>query len=461
MSEVAVIGWERCPWAFEATTYRECKDFPTPSPLRPTPPLLIIQCPKDATELIQLFERACAENKGPQIILVGGEKYSVKQRVEMTNRYPIAAIINTIDLVRVEDLMNAIFLTRRFEEQAQTHQLLRKEEESRQERHYHQLLSELKEQQNQITEIQGRLLQSLQWEKILHDTMLVIMTSVGLGDIELRLEEALRPTLGSVRLRILLHSGTTHPQTLAPPAVAFELHERDLAIGHMVVTPIDGQTFQKKDLKILENISEAIALHIPRFLAFEANANLENEWRTTFDAIADPLILVSEQYQIIDANKAARLRMAETETLHQSPCYKVLFKRESPCAFCRWNQKSNLEISPSQPGEQWEMSSHQLSSKKYKHRIYVHLYKNKFDQIELEKKITAVAQAAEVGVFKASLAHELNNPIGGLLTLVQLQKMGLSKDHPLFPLMSEVENQAFRCRDLIQELLQKARGDMR
>lgn len=456
MNEIAVIGWNKKPWSFDASHFPQREQFQALPTEEKTFPLYIIQCPPQISELIAFLETLPTQEGISQIILVEREKLELTGLMELPQKFPIVALLSTEDQYRVEDLLNAILLTQRLEEQQQTHQELLRDEETRQEKQYQNLLKDLTEQQKQITEIQTRLISGLQQEKLLHDTLLIIMTSQGLAEIELRVQEILTPLLGPIHLRILLHQGASHPQSWAPPAISFELHEQEQSLGRFIVHPLEGQTFNRRDLKLLENISEAIALHIPRFLAFEANSALETEWRATFDAISDPLILVTENYRVIEANRAARSRMSASKTLND-PCYSFMFGRTEPCEFCRWGRKSNIEDHPRKPGELWEMSSHELRSKTSKHKIFVHMYRNKFDQIMLERQISTVAQSAEVGIFKASLAHELNNPIGGLLTLAQLQKMDLTIDHPLYDLVSEIESQALLCRDLIQNLLQKAR----
>jgi two-component system NtrC family sensor kinase len=455
MNEIAIIGWTKNPWNFEAQLFPNFQDFLKHCDADNSYSLYILQCPADIDELrSQLQQLPKPSRLRAQIVLVGTDSFPAAALTDCANDYPVVSMHSKKDKDRVADLLNAILLTQRLEEQSMIYNQLRQEEESRQERQYQSLLNELSQQQQQISEIQTRLLTSLQQEKILHDTVLIIMTSQGLAEIELRLQETLAPIMGPLHIRIILHQGSTHPQTFAPPAMAFPLHEQETAIGNFVAHPLENRSFNRRDLKILENISEAVALHIPRFLAFEANTALENEWRSTFDAISDPLILVSESYQVIEANKAAKFRMRQ-EPPFSEPCFRLMFQRETPCEFCHWGSRSSTQAIPIATGEQWELSSHQL--KGHSQKIYVHLYRNKFDQIQLEKKITTYAQAAEVGVFRASLAHELNNPIGGLLTLAQLQKMDLPVDHPLYNSMAQIERLAFECRDLIQQLLQKAR----
>lgn len=491
MNELALVGWEQNPWELEADTFFSQEDFLKRSIAKNSYYLIIINQnsskqesqqhqlrqnfnfqhdqKRDTLQAIQnssarsesFLEQVSFRFPSSSIILVQGEEVSPLETLHWVHRYAVVSVVHYHELNRVQDLVNVLLLTKRLEEQTETHQTLLKEESEQQEILYQQLLQELSAQQKKINEIQTRLVHNLQQEKILHDTLLIIMTSEGLVDIELRLQEALTPITGSVHLRILLHSGSVHPLAWSAPAIGFELYEEEKMIGQMIITPLAHQIFTKRDLKLLENISEAVALHIPRLMALQANMELELEWRATFDAISDPLMIVSDSYLVIDANKAAKSRMPRGE-LRTAPCFELMFGRSSPCDFCHFGMKNNIESRPFTVGEVWEMSSHELNRrdglwKDSKQKLFIHLYRNKYEQKELEEKLKDSSKAAEVGIFKASLAHELNNPLGGLLTLAQLQKMDLKTDQPLYLVIQEIEKQAFMCRDLIQDLLQKTR----
>jgi len=462
MNMIALVGWLKNPFELEADLFSTMDEFIKSSMKRESYFLMIINEAQEVQKIKLFLEKIFTTQVCQNIILVLRDVYKPIETLQLIHQYPIVAVVSLRELNRTEDLVNALLLTKRLTEQTETHQILLKEESENREIQYQQLVLELAEQHKKISEIQTRLVFNLQQEKVLHDTLLIIMTSHGIADIELRLQEILIPILGNLHLRILLHSGSVHPLAWVAPAMGFELYEEEKIIGQLIITPLEKQNFSKRDLKMIENISEAIALHIPRFLSYEANMAIELEWRATFDAISDPLIVVSDSYLIIDANKAAKNRMPQGE-LKSAPCFQLLFNRSSPCEFCRFGKKANVESRSHFAGELWEMNSHELNRKEplwndKKQKLFIHLYRNKFDQNEMEEKLKDFSKAAEVGIFKASLAHELNNPVGGLLTLAQLQKMELNPNDPLFPLIQEIEKQAFACRDLIQDLLHKTRN---
>ncbi|MCK4343423.1 MAG: cache domain-containing protein [Phycisphaerae bacterium] len=64
---------------------------------------------------------------------------------------------------------------------------------------------------------------------------------------------------------------------------------------------------------------------------------------------------------------------------------------------------------------------------------------------------------ASLGQLAAGVAHEINNPLGGILTFASLVLEDLPTDSPLRPDVEEIVAQADRCRKIVQELLEFSR----
>jgi len=64
---------------------------------------------------------------------------------------------------------------------------------------------------------------------------------------------------------------------------------------------------------------------------------------------------------------------------------------------------------------------------------------------------------ASLGQLAAGVAHEINNPLGGILTFATLVLEELPPDSPLRPDVEEIVRQADRCRRIVQELLEFSR----
>jgi signal transduction histidine kinase len=71
----------------------------------------------------------------------------------------------------------------------------------------------------------------------------------------------------------------------------------------------------------------------------------------------------------------------------------------------------------------------------------------------MERQILESAKMAELGTIGSSIAHELNNPLGGILSFAQLIKMDMKPDHPLYVDIVEMEAGVQRCKEIVQNLL--------
>lgn len=81
------------------------------------------------------------------------------------------------------------------------------------------------------------------------------------------------------------------------------------------------------------------------------------------------------------------------------------------------------------------------------------LIENKSHQLEIE--LIRESKLAEFGTLSAGIAHNLNGPLTGILGLCDL----LSLDHPDMKQIQQIRNQAIQMRDIIINLLQKARNE--
>jgi signal transduction histidine kinase len=60
---------------------------------------------------------------------------------------------------------------------------------------------------------------------------------------------------------------------------------------------------------------------------------------------------------------------------------------------------------------------------------------------------------AAIGSLGAGVAHEINNPLTGVLGLAQLARADLPSDHPLYPIIRDIEEQSLRIQGIVANLL--------
>jgi two-component system NtrC family sensor kinase len=210
--------------------------------------------------------------------------------------------------------------------------------------------------------------------------------------------------------------------------------------------------FGRDENEFLHKITEAISLSLSRILKLEQMESLLEQWQATFNAVSDPVCMINQNYEIVQSNKALTKKAGLSHSqVVQAKCYAVLFGRNQPCTDC--HRGKNFRIDTAKAQQTFDVYSQELFIDPLKEKLFVHQYHEMTEQLRLERKILESAKLAELGSIGSSIAHELNNPLGGILSFVQLIKMDLKPDNPIFEDIVEMEKGVLRSRDIIQNLL--------
>ena len=77
--------------------------------------------------------------------------------------------------------------------------------------------------------------------------------------------------------------------------------------------------------------------------------------------------------------------------------------------------------------------------------------------VRMQARMAQSERLASLGMLAAGVAHEINNPLGGILALTALTVEDLPEQHPNRPNLEEVVRQAERCRTIVRGLLEFSR----
>jgi two-component system NtrC family sensor kinase len=208
--------------------------------------------------------------------------------------------------------------------------------------------------------------------------------------------------------------------------------------------------------------------------ALTAVSIAKRQWERTFDAISDPLMIVDDQYVIRRANLALAddLGVAVQRVVGRC-CHEVrgqashAFPRGEggPCAGCPVEQ-ARRERAP-RDGELQAPSGRVYRLRAYpidadgdegsSSPMVVCSYRDVTEERETLRQLGNAEKVAAIGRLAGGVAHEINNPLGGILAFAQILLRERCPAEEQQEYLREIEKSAFRCKAIVEALLRFSR----
>ena len=186
-------------------------------------------------------------------------------------------------------------------------------------------------------------------------------------------------------------------------------------------------------------------------------------WEATFDAIADPVMIIDMDYNIERSNLAmARIAGVDITSVVGKKCYSVFAGRDSLCPGCPLQKtvsKGNLSQSRLDNkihNRNFEAHAYPFFNEKGECHSAVLYYRDMTEELKLRQEVIQNEKMAAIGMLAGGVAHEINNPLGGVLAFTQLL-LKKNQDNEMTEDLKEIEHSAVRCRKIVQDLLDFSR----
>jgi len=289
--------------------------------------------------------------------------------------------------------------------------------------------------------------------------LMAVHEASSVGEIEQLLNDSMASTVQTSWIRLFYHP---QDELFAQQVQAqlnftklqvplFRHHEK---IGSIFFLRAPDHPFTREESDFLTRVAEAVALALDRIQKLKESESVKEQWEATFNSMSDPVVLIDTNYDIIQSNKALEERLRERGNEQTSrKCYKVLFNRDEPCPGCQRGHNFRVQSRGTSAPRSYEVYSQSLLLDPENPPVFVNLYHDITQQLKMERQILETAKMAELGTIGSSIAHELNNPLGGILSFTQLIKMDMSPENPLYPDILEMEAGVQRCKEIVQNLL--------
>ena len=172
----------------------------------------------------------------------------------------------------------------------------------------------------------------------------------------------------------------------------------------------------------------------------------KEQWELAFDTIATPISLTDLKGSILRTNKTFRHKtgMSKSELL-QKNCFQVFFGKP-----LGKNKRETRMIKGKE--ECYEIFLQKIPQKDAQ-TIQLVVLRDITKQIHIEKQLAHNAQSKEISIISRSIAHELNNPISGIMSILQTMIMDNTLEDQTRKDLNQMLSASQRCSQIINEFL--------
>lgn len=193
--------------------------------------------------------------------------------------------------------------------------------------------------------------------------------------------------------------------------------------------------------------------------------DVKRRWLATIDAMVDPMLFVGVNYDIIKCNKAAaEFSGVSIKDIIGRKCYEVFARSDKPCHNCKMletaKEKSHRIFPLANIREEffYEVSSQAYMTPAGELEGIIHVYRDRTQAKQLEKQLLQNEKLASIGLLAGGVAHEINNPLAGILIFSQMLLREMDKESSHYQDVIEIEAATQRCKAIVERLLDFARA---
>lgn len=199
-------------------------------------------------------------------------------------------------------------------------------------------------------------------------------------------------------------------------------------------------TFTDEEMLFFDRVCEISSVYVEKLMKLSELNDLKELWESVFNSIDEPLSLINRKFELIESNKSFIRAFGSTD----SPVCDVSSSFES-------GEPSGTQVKL-KDGRDYTVWTYPVREESGINKA-IQFYKDVSEQIKYKEGLVYSEKMAELGMLAGSVAHEINNPIGGVLAYLQMMIAEADKGTQLFSDLVEMEKAASRCAHISKNLL--------
>ncbi len=248
-------------------------------------------------------------------------------------------------------------------------------------------------------------------------------------------------------------------------AIFAPLIAKERTIGVLICSDDTRENrFSQEEILRAETLAHQAAIALENARLFHVVSRSQKEWETTFDAMQDCVSVHDTSGVLIRANVALARRLQTTpQKLIGKACAEIYSADPlgfTPCQHTRPLEEGGVVVAETRiasMGGVFQISVTPWYDKNNQLVGSIHVAKDVSHEKQLQQQLIQSEKLSAIGELISGIAHELNNPLTGVMGYAQLLDARGDLDDRARDNLHKINSLAMRCQKIVQNLLSFAR----
>ncbi len=225
-----------------------------------------------------------------------------------------------------------------------------------------------------------------------------------------------------------------------------------------------GAPWSDEEEKAVSVCADMLCASLDRARLFEKVLRAKKEWEQSVDAIRDVVMIIDPDFGVNRGNKQlARLAGVPVKVLKGKKCHRLLGSSRTSCRSCpaevtrKTGEQATEEIVRPNGDAVFQVWSYPIYDTSGDLDSVVVYEKDVTEYKRMQQKLVHAERMGVLGQLAAAVAHELNNPLSGVISFSQILLREMDPGSSHLEDVKNIEHAAHRCKKIVEDLLAFAR----